>query len=65
MESSSQSEPPPKSTLPWPGQVVGTIIALLTLAIPLFAIAYFASQTLEPWQTPAYPVLRSTREEMD
>jgi hypothetical protein len=60
MESSSQSDLPPKSAATWPGQVMGTIIALLTLVIPLLAIAYFSSQPLEPWPPAPYPVLQST-----
>lgn len=33
--------------------IMGTAVALLTLTVPLFAIAHFSSPNQQTWQTPA------------
>jgi hypothetical protein len=58
MESSSQSDIPPKSAASWPAQVIGTLIALLTLAVPILAIAHFSSSDIDVWQPATYPAFR-------
>lgn len=55
MDSSHHSNFSPKSSLHWPAQAMGTAIALLTLILPLLAIAYVSTQTQDPWQEEAYP----------
>lgn len=58
MESGSQGESPLKAT-PQDfenltlANFVGAVIALLTLFVPLFAIAHFSSLTEQNWQPPA------------
>jgi hypothetical protein len=50
MESGSQPDLPPNPSSQRLASLVGTFIALLTLAVPLLAIAYFSSSSLDLWQ---------------
>ncbi|HEY9696597.1 MAG TPA: hypothetical protein V6D10_05005 [Trichocoleus sp.] len=43
MESGSQTGDPPERTTQRVADVIGTLIALLTLFVPIFAIAHFSS----------------------
>jgi hypothetical protein len=59
MESASQSETssePPPSKL---AHLLGILIALLTVAFPLFAIARFSYPRSEVLQVPNYPLVRA------
>ena len=53
MESGSQSGDPPERVSHRLADVVGTIIALLTLTVPIVAIAHFSSVSYDNWQPPA------------
>lgn len=59
MESSSQASEPPERTSHKLANFIGTLIALLTLAVPLVAIAHFSSIDTQPWRTPAQLLPRS------
>lgn len=48
MESGSQASEPGERTSQKLANVVGTLIALLTLTVPIFAIAHFSSASYEP-----------------
>lgn len=39
---------------------MGTVIGLLTLTVPLFAIAHFSSINSQPWQAPT-PLIPDVR----
>jgi hypothetical protein len=54
MESGSQSNPPGDRTPQRLANIVGTLIAFLTLAVPIFSIAHFSSVSDDPLiQSPA------------
>ncbi len=61
MDSASSTEPPPLPPQPPLAHLVGTLVALLTLVLPLGAIAYFSSVPLStpgeelPWVDPPLP----------
>ncbi|MBF2079118.1 MAG: hypothetical protein IGR76_11520 [Synechococcales cyanobacterium T60_A2020_003] len=57
MESGSQPDIPHKQSSQRFAHIIGTLIALLTLAVPLLTIAYFSSTPTESWQSPVYRVL--------
>lgn len=59
MESGSRTDNPPGQTPHRLANIFGTLIALMTLTIPVFAIAYFSSNSVEVWQPPVYPLVRS------
>lgn len=46
--SGSQSNDPPGQTRHRLANIIGTLIAVLTLAVPLFSIARFSSPSYEP-----------------
>lgn len=54
MESGSQSTDPAERTPQRLANIVGTLIAFLTLAVPLFSIAHFSSASYDQlMQSPA------------
>jgi hypothetical protein len=59
MDSSSQADNPLKRTSLRLANIAGTLIALLTLILPLVAIAYFSSTNVKSWQPSVYPVFGS------
>lgn len=59
MESGSRTDNPPGRTPHRLANIIGTFIALMTLTIPVFAIAYFSSDSVEIWQPSTYPLVRS------
>ncbi|NJO73884.1 MAG: hypothetical protein HC833_09125 [Leptolyngbyaceae cyanobacterium RM1_406_9] len=59
MESGSRTDNPPGRTSHRLANIIGTLIALMTLTIPVFAIAHFSSDSVEIWQPSTYPLLRS------
>lgn len=56
MESVSPSENPPEPPGNRFSNFIGTIVALLTLALPLVAIAYYSSVDPPPATLPTYPI---------
>ncbi|MBE7384033.1 MAG: hypothetical protein F6J95_021770 [Leptolyngbya sp. SIO1E4] len=61
MESASSSEHPPEPPSPWFAPVIGTVVAFLTLTLPLLAIAHYSSANIPMPSLPTYP-LSQTRE---
>ena len=61
MESASTSENPPEPPSSRFSHVVGTFVAVLTLMLPLLAIAHYSSADVPPAPLPGYP-LSQTRE---
>ena len=61
MESTSSSENPPEPPSSRFAHVVGTVVALLTLTLPLLAIAHYSSANTQMPPLPGYPLSR-TRE---
>ncbi|MEM9117759.1 MAG: hypothetical protein AAGD09_07745 [Cyanobacteria bacterium P01_F01_bin.56] len=59
MESASPSENPPEPPSSRFSHFVGTVIAFLTLMLPLLAIANFSMADPPPATLPSYPVSRS------
>ncbi|MEM6714125.1 MAG: hypothetical protein AAF827_18025 [Cyanobacteria bacterium P01_D01_bin.6] len=59
MESASPSENPPEPPSSRFSHFVGTVIAFLTLMLPLLAIAHFSMADPPPATLPSYPVSRS------
>lgn len=57
MEPGSQAETSPEPTSNRLADLLGTLIALLTLIIPGVAIAYFSSEAQEGWQSPNYHLI--------
>lgn len=57
--SSSQSASPVEKSSHRLADIVGTAIAMLTLIIPLWAIANYSSSNITPAQQIAYPLQRS------
>jgi|GEM_PF-2811228 len=58
MDSSSQPDKPPQETSQALANLVGTLIALLTLVAPILAIAAFSSPASEWIQSPSsYPMV--------
>jgi hypothetical protein len=58
MEPGSHADTPPERTSHRLADIVGTLIALLTLTLPILAIGSFSSVSISPWQPSAYPLLR-------
>lgn len=56
MESDSESGSPSQSRKPRVADVIGTAIALLTLALPLWAIAYYSSGNVRIVPGVSYPL---------
>ncbi|NER78500.1 MAG: hypothetical protein F6K42_02780 [Leptolyngbya sp. SIO1D8] len=61
MESASSSENPPEPPSSRFAPVIGTVVGLLTLTLPLLAIAYYSSTNTQTPTLPTYP-LSQTRE---
>lgn len=61
MESVSNSENPPEPPSSRFSHIVGTVVAVLTLMLPLLAIAHYSSADIQPPPLPGYP-LSQTRE---
>jgi len=61
MESVSTSENPPEPPSSRFSHFVGTVIAIVTLMLPLAAIAHFSAADPPPATLPSYP-LSQTRE---
>jgi hypothetical protein len=51
MESGSRADNPPEQSSHTLANLIGTLIAFLTLAVPVFAIAHFSSAS-DGWQPP-------------
>jgi hypothetical protein len=62
MDSGSQADQPPERTSSRLANVFGTLIALLTLTLPIIAIAYFSSANADPTPPPSYPGYLRVRE---
>jgi hypothetical protein len=62
MEPGSQAETSPEPSPNRLADVLGTLIALLTLIVPSVAIAYFSSEAPEVWQTPNHHLIHLDRE---
>lgn len=60
MQSAGSSENSPEPPSPGVAQLVGMFVALLTVTLPLFAIAYYSSSS-SLQMLPTYP-LSQTRE---
>jgi hypothetical protein len=61
MESGSQAENPPGRSSQKLADIIGTAIALLTLTLPLVAIAHFSTVNVDLLPpTPAYPLSQSS-----
>ncbi len=58
MESASPSENLPEPPSSRFAPLVGTVIALLTLTLPLVAIAHYSELDPVPRTLPAYPLLQ-------
>lgn len=58
MDSGSQTDIPHKRSSDRLANLVGTLIALLTLILPIITIAYFSPNRAESWQ-PSLPIVRS------
>lgn len=56
MESDSQPPSPSSHADDWFANFVGTVIALVTLAIPLLTIAHYSPSQMATWQPPPYPI---------
>ncbi|NJR65054.1 MAG: hypothetical protein HC772_06600 [Leptolyngbyaceae cyanobacterium CRU_2_3] len=52
MEPGSQASDPPERAFQSLANVMGTLIALLTLTVPIAAIAHFSSIDRPTWQSP-------------
>ncbi|MGB3239990.1 MAG: hypothetical protein WBB29_16960 [Geitlerinemataceae cyanobacterium] len=63
MESGSPSGSSPEGNPHTIAQLVGTLIALLTLTMPLFVIARYSASNTSPFSPAAYPAspIRSNR----
>ncbi|MGF1458237.1 MAG: hypothetical protein ACFBSG_04355 [Leptolyngbyaceae cyanobacterium] len=61
MESVSSSENPPEPPSNRFAHFVGTVVAILTLMLPVLAIAHFSAADPPPATLPSYP-LSQTRE---
>ncbi len=59
MESASTSENPPEPPSSRFSHFVGTVIALLTLMLPILAIAHFSVADPPPATLPSYPLSQS------
>jgi hypothetical protein len=60
MDSGSRADNPPERTYSRLANIIGTLIALLTLTLPIVVIAHFSSISSEPLPSsyPAYLRLR-------
>ncbi|MDY7020864.1 MAG: hypothetical protein SWJ54_05800 [Cyanobacteriota bacterium] len=56
MESDSQPPSPSSHSGDWFANFVGTVIALVTLAIPLLTIAHYSPSQVATWQSSPYPI---------
>ena len=56
MESDSQPPSTPGHSTDWFANFVGTVIALMTLTLPLLAIAHYSPSQGTTWPTPPYPI---------
>ncbi|ERT05898.1 hypothetical protein M595_4147 [Lyngbya aestuarii BL J] len=54
----SDSHPPSASShaSDWFANFVGTVIALMTLTLPLLTIAHYSPSQGATWQSPPYPI---------
>ena len=59
MDSASQPEPPPEHACSSVSSFLGVVIALITVTLPLFAIARFSSARAEYLSVPSYSLIRS------
>ncbi|MBF2034704.1 MAG: hypothetical protein IGR92_04305 [Leptolyngbyaceae cyanobacterium T60_A2020_046] len=59
MESASPSENPPQHSSSRFAHLVGVLVALLTLTLPIMAIAKFSPSMTQPPQLPTYPMSQS------
>jgi hypothetical protein len=57
MESGSQTDKSPEHPPKAIANIAGTLIALLTLIIPLISIAHFSSNSTEAWRPSTYQML--------
>ncbi|MGJ3247210.1 MAG: hypothetical protein ACFE0I_14200 [Elainellaceae cyanobacterium] len=55
--SSSQTDKPHERSHTTLSNIIGTVVALVTLVIPILSIAYFSSSA-EIWQPPTYQFLK-------
>jgi hypothetical protein len=56
--SSSQSDKPHEHPHKALANLVGTVIAFMTLIIPVISIAYFSSSSTDAWQPATYQFTR-------
>ncbi|MEB3279922.1 MAG: hypothetical protein VKK42_13495 [Lyngbya sp.] len=61
MESDSQPPSASSHSSDWFANLVGTIIALITLTLPLLAIAHYSPSQGSTWQSPPYPMQGLTK----
>ncbi|MBW4651991.1 MAG: hypothetical protein KME20_02875 [Kaiparowitsia implicata GSE-PSE-MK54-09C] len=59
--SSSQLDNPPERVSNRLAELIGALIALMTLTIPVVAIAYFSSSSLQVLPPPGYSAPMMTR----
>ncbi|MFY7805780.1 MAG: hypothetical protein ACOVQ7_20420 [Limnoraphis robusta] len=58
MESDSQPPSASSHSTDWFANFVGTVIALLTLTLPLLAIAHYSPSQGQTWPTPPDPPIQ-------
>jgi hypothetical protein len=58
MESASQSDNPPQRKSGKVADILGTLVALLTLTLPFVMIAYFSSSNIDTLPQSNYPLLK-------
>ena len=59
MESASQSDNPPEQPSGSLANLIGFVVAFLTLFLPVFAIAHFSSSRTDLIENSPYPLLRT------
>ncbi|MBD2257543.1 hypothetical protein H6G13_08165 [Pseudanabaena sp. FACHB-2040] len=62
MESASQSDNPPQEPPSRSSSLLGIVVALLTLTLPIFAIAHFSSAQIDALEPPPAAFSQPRRE---